>query len=131
MMIVDIDCRFMLSSQIHGGTPSWTLMSLMTTLYSDFAQMAKDFRLPQYLGSNVHTPTNNWFGLRGTTIYSKKNPGFLPISGRKLKDPESQTNLDFIGILGNMQVLWIAMFLNVSMWTFLSWMVIFKPSSFP
>ena len=86
-------------------------MSLMTTPYSDFAQMAKDFRLLQYLGSNVHTPTSNWFGLRGQP-YIAKNPGFLPISGRKLKDPECQTNLDFTGIVGNMQVLCIVMFLK-------------------
>ena len=41
-------------------------MTLMTTPYSFFfAQMAKDFRLPQYLGSIVHTPTNNRFGMKG------------------------------------------------------------------
>ncbi len=75
MMIVDLDCRFILPSQIHGWKPSWILMTLMTTPYSIFfAQMAKDFRLPQYLGSIVHTPTNNRFGMKGQT--SCKFPGF-------------------------------------------------------
>ena len=35
----------------------------------------------------------------GEQPYIAKNPGFLPISGRKLKDLECQTNLDFTGIV--------------------------------